>query len=160
MRQQGIDRTLESLRRTMAEQDDEALVVQLALKTFETFRRDADFQRLMLRAALESHDLAQVSQRVLGLPLFDLLHDYVTKRQAAGAFRGGDPALLVFAMVALPSYFAIVSELFGLELVKQPDREVAATFARLMLDGLRQPGGPAAAKTAGANGHPSRRRKQ
>jgi hypothetical protein len=30
-------------------------------------------------------------------------------------------------MVALPSYFAIVA-LFGLELVKQPDREVAATL--------------------------------
>jgi hypothetical protein len=51
VRQQGIDRTLESLRRTMAEQDDEALVVQLALAV-QTFRRDADFQRLMLRAAL------------------------------------------------------------------------------------------------------------
>jgi hypothetical protein len=63
-------------------------------------------------------------------------------------------------MVALPSYFAIVSKLFGLELVKQPDREVAATFARLMLDGLRQPASLAAGKTAGANGHPSRRRKQ
>jgi len=160
VRQQGIDRTLETLRRTMAEQDDEAVVVQLTQKTFETFRRDADFQRLMLRAALESHDLAQVSQRVLGLPLFDLLHDYVRKRQAAGAFRGGDPALLVFAMVALPSYYAIVSRLFGLELVKQPEREVAATFARLMLDGLRQPGSPVAGKTAGANGTPSRRRKR
>jgi hypothetical protein len=50
--------------------------------------------------------------------------------------------------------------LFGLELVKQPDREVAATFARLMLDGLRQPGRPAATKTVGANGHSSHRRKQ
>src|ERR687898_438695 len=31
-RQQGIDRTLETLRRTMAEENDEALVLQLALK--------------------------------------------------------------------------------------------------------------------------------
>src|SRR5262245_263065 len=33
-RQQGIDRMLQTLRRTMANEDDEALVLQLALKTF------------------------------------------------------------------------------------------------------------------------------
>ena len=136
-RQQGIDRTLDTLRRTMADEDDEALVLQLAVKTLESYRRDRDFQRLMLRAALEGHDLARVSQRTLGLPLFGLLRDYVTRRQEAGAFRPGDPALLVFGMVALPSYFSIVSRLFGLDFVKQPDREVAASFARLVLDGLR-----------------------
>ena len=157
-RQQGIDRTLETLRRTMAAQDDEALVVQLALKTFEVFRRDADFQRLMLRAALESEDLAQVAQRTLGLPLFDLLRDYVAKRQEAGAFRAGDPALLIFAMVALPTYFSIVSRLFGLEMVKVSDREAATTCAHLMLDGLRQPGPPGS--TTGANGTSSRRKKR
>jgi AcrR family transcriptional regulator len=136
-RQQGIDRTLDMLRRNMAAEDDEALVLQLALKIFENYRGDADFERLMLRAALEGHDLARVSQRTLGMPMFDLMRDYVTKRQAAGALRAGDPTLLVFGMVALPLYFAIVSRLFGLELVKQSDRAVAATFARLMLDGLR-----------------------
>jgi TetR/AcrR family transcriptional regulator len=143
-RQQGIDRTLEMLRRTMAAQDDEALVLQLALKIFDTYRRDADFERLMFRAALEGHDLARVSQRTLGLPMFDLLRAYVMKRQAAGALRAGDPALLVFGMVALPLYFAIVSRLFGLDVVKASDREVAATFSRLMLDGLRPSPKPAA----------------
>ena len=138
-RQQGMDQILATLRRTIAAEDDEGLVLQMALKTFDSYRRDADFQRLMLRAALEGHDLARVSQRTLGLPLFDLLRDYVIKRQADGAFRPGDPALLVFGLVALPVYFAIVSRLFGLDVAKQPDREVAAAFARLVLDGVRQP---------------------
>jgi len=138
-RQQGMDQILATLRRTIAAEDDEGLVLQMAMKTFDSYRRDADFQRLMLRAALEGHDLARVSQRTLGLPLFDLLRDYVIKRQADGAFRPGDPALLVFGLVALPVYFAIVSRLFGLDVAKQPDREVAAAFARLVLDGVRQP---------------------
>src|SRR5918995_538407 len=97
-RQQGMDQILATLRRTIAAEDDEGLVLQMALKTFDSYRRDADFQRLMLRAALEGHDLARVSQRTLGLPLFDLLRDYVIKRQADGAFRPGDPALLVFGL--------------------------------------------------------------
>jgi TetR/AcrR family transcriptional regulator len=155
-RQQGIDRTLDMLRRAMAAQDDEALVLQLAAKIFENYRRDADFERLMLRAAMEGHDLARVSQRTLGMPMFDLLRAYVTKRQASGALRAGDPTLLVFGMVALPLYFAIVSRLFGLELVKQSDREVAATFARLMLDGLRAPA--AAAGEAGSSNGTARTR--
>jgi TetR/AcrR family transcriptional regulator len=163
-RQQGIDRTLDMLRRTMAAQDDEALVLQLALKIFENYRRDADFERLMLRAALEGHDLARVSQRTLGMPMFDLLRGYVTKRQAAGALRAGDPALLVFGMVALPLYFALVSRLFGLDLVKQSDREVASTFARLMLDGLRPPERAAAREARSTNGtarsRTSRRKKR
>ena len=138
-RQQGMDQILATLRRAIDAEDDEGLVLQMALKTFDSYRRDADFQRLMLRAALEGHDLARVSQRTLGLPLFDLLRDYVIKRQADGAFRSGDPALLVFGMVALPVYFAIVSRLFGLDVAKQSDREVAAEFARLVLDGVRQP---------------------
>jgi TetR/AcrR family transcriptional regulator len=138
-RQQGIDRMLDMLQRNMAAEDDEALVLQLALKIFENYRGDADFERLMLRAALEGHDLARVSQRTLGMPMFDLMRDYVAKRQAAGALRDGDPTLLVFGMVALPLYFAIVSRLFGLALTKKSDREVASTFARLMLDGLRPP---------------------
>ena len=142
-RQQGIDRNLEVLRRTIAAENDEALVFQLGLKTFESYRRDADFQRLMLRAALEGHDLARVSQRTLGLPLFDLLREYVVKRQKAGALRAGDPGLIVFGLIALPLYYAIVSQLLGLDLVKQPDHDVAATFAQLVLDGVRPPGAAA-----------------
>jgi hypothetical protein len=43
-------------------------------------------------------------------------------------------------------------------MVKVSDREAASTFARLMLDGLRQPGQPA--RTPGANGTSSSRRKK
>ena len=78
-------------------------------------------------------------------------------RNETGADEGMNK-LLIFAMVALPTYFSIVSRLSGLELVKVSYREAAATFARLMLDGLRQPGGPAG--TAGANGTSSRRKRR
>ena len=67
-------------------------------------------------------------------------------------------------MVALPLYFAIVDRLFGFELVKQSDREVASTFVRLMLDGLRPPERAAAREVRGANGtvrsRTSRRKKR
>ncbi|MGH6689088.1 MAG: TetR/AcrR family transcriptional regulator, partial [Vicinamibacterales bacterium] len=154
-REQGVDRTLNRLRRSIAANDDEAVVFQVAVKTLESYRRDPDFKRLMLLAALEGHDLARVSQHTRGLPLFDLLRDYVARRQKAGAFRAGDPGLLVFGLLSLPLYFAMVSRLFALELVKQSDRDVAATFARLILDGLRPHGGEPTVVSSGSPTPPS-----
>ncbi len=155
--QQGNDRTRAALRRCMAAGDDEGVVLQLATKILQSYKSDVDFHRLMLLAALEQHDLARVSHRMLGLPFFDLLRDYVVQRQQAGVFRPGDPTLAVFALVALPMHFAIVNKLFGLEPVKSSDRDVAAEFSRVILDGLRMPAGAPArlnGRTASA-GKPS-----
>jgi TetR/AcrR family transcriptional regulator len=132
-----LDRTLEELRRSMAADDDEAVVQQLAQKTLETYARDRDYQRVMMLAALEGHDLASLSRDTLGLPIFALLRDYVGRRQAAGAFRPGDPTLQAFSLVALPVYFAIVTTLFGIDLRAPKAVGAAAVFRELILDGLR-----------------------
>lgn len=149
--QDGMDRTLEALRRSIAAGDDDAVVFQLARKTLEIYQRDRDFQRVMLLAALEDHDLASLSRRTLGLPVFALLRDYVEKRQATGAFRPGNPALLVFGLVALPVYFAIVTRLFGIEHVAPSDRQTAEAFTELILDGLRPRGGAHVARRSGVS---------
>ncbi len=127
----------ETLQRQMAAGNDAAVVGALVAKTLEAFRSDPDFHRLMLRASLEQHDLADMSRRTRGVPFFELLRDYVARRQDAGAFCTGDPALLAFALVALPVYFATVRRIFGVELVEQADDDVADTLSRLILDGLR-----------------------
>jgi TetR/AcrR family transcriptional regulator len=131
-----LDRTLEALRRSMAAGDDRAVVRQLAEKTLETYERDRDYQRVMMLAALEGHDLASLSRDTLGLPIFALLRDYVVRRQAAGAFRPGDPALQAFSLVALPVYYAIVTRLFGIDLRGPNAAETAAVVSELILDGL------------------------
>jgi AcrR family transcriptional regulator len=136
-RGQGMDRPLDELGRQVRAGDDDAVVSHLVARLLGSFERDPDFQRLMLLTALERNDLAEVSQRILGLPLFDLLREYVVRRQQSGTFRPGDPDLLVYGLVALPLHFAMVSKLFGLERVQRSDREVVDTFTRLILDGIR-----------------------
>src|SRR5277367_6412354 len=103
-RQDGYDQMIDLLQGFAREDDDQRLVFHLVLRTLESFERDPDFHRLMLYAALEGHDLAKVSRRVLGMPLFKLLHGYVARRQKAGAFRNAQPALLAFGIVALPMH--------------------------------------------------------
>jgi len=144
-----VDRLLEDLRQSMTAGDDDAIVRQLAQKTLETYARDRDYQRVMLLAALEGHDLASLSRETFGLPVFTLLREYVEKRQADGAFRAGDPTLQAFSLVALPVYFAIVTSLFGIDLAAPAATKTADVFRELILDGLRpRSGRPAASKTA------------
>lgn len=136
----GYDATVAALREAAERRDDEGLMRTLASKVLETYRRDPDFQRVMLFASLDGHAFASMSNRSMGLPIFAFLRDYVEKRQAAGIFQQGDPGLIVFSIVAAPVYYAIVTGLFEIDPVGRPDREAIETFSRIILDGLRSPG--------------------
>jgi AcrR family transcriptional regulator len=138
-RQDGYDQMIDLLQGFARLDDDERLVFHLVLRTLESFERDPDFHRLMLYAALEGHDLAKVSRRVLGMPLFKLLYGYVARRQKAGAFRDGQPELLAFGIMALPMHFGMVTKVIGAKRVDLSSRELATTFTRMILDGMRAP---------------------
>jgi TetR/AcrR family transcriptional regulator len=136
-RESGFAARLETIRRLARRRDDWALVQYVVRAILVSYRRDPDFERLMLYAALEGHELATTSRQLFGVPAFALLRDYVIQRQQAGAFRPGDPALLVFGVVALPVYFSMAQRLLGLQLAKASDRSAADLFTRLVLDGIR-----------------------
>jgi TetR/AcrR family transcriptional regulator len=142
----GLDETLDALRDHAARGEDQELVARLVAHVLESHRRDPDFHRVMLYAALEGHDLAKAGE-AYGLQLFGFLRDYVLERQRAGAFRAGDPALMVFALVALPVHFSIVARLFGVERPQGSDRQLTEEFTRTILDGLRAPQAPRPAGT-------------
>jgi AcrR family transcriptional regulator len=138
-RQEGYDQMMVVLRDFARRGDDERFVHHLVLRILESFERDPDFHRLKLYAALERPDLAEVSQRILGTPLFKLLSRYVARRQKAGAFRKGDPELLAFGIMALPIHFGMATKIICAKCVDTPSRELATTFTRIILDGMRAP---------------------
>jgi len=136
-RQAGLDARIEALRRHARRDDDARLVHELVRTILDNYRRDPDFERLMLHAALEGHELATASERLFGRPALTFLQEYVARRQTAGVLRAGDPALLAFALVALPAYFGLVTHLLGGQFARPSDREVTEAFTRLILDGVR-----------------------
>lgn len=136
-RESGFSARLETLRRLTRRGDDWALVQYVVRAILTSYQRDPDFERLMLHAALEGHELASTSRQLFGEPSFALLRDFVIQRQQAGAFRQGDPALLVFALVALPVYFSMAHRLLGMQLANASDRSAADLFTRTVLDGVR-----------------------
>ncbi|MBM3779458.1 MAG: TetR/AcrR family transcriptional regulator [Acidimicrobiia bacterium] len=135
----GLADAIEGFRQRAAACDDEGLFRDLAAKILDSYRTDPDFRRLLLYASLEGHTIARVAQQTLELPMFGFLRDYVARRQRAGVFRRGDPGLMVFALVAMPVYYSIITRLVGVDPTGKADDEVARTFARLFLDGLRAP---------------------
>ena len=93
----------------------------------------------MFRAAIENHDFSMLSHEKVGLPIYVFLRDYIARRQKEGAFRKCDPGVAVLALVALPSYFGIVSRIFRLKVVKASQADVLNTATDLILNGISAP---------------------
>jgi AcrR family transcriptional regulator len=147
-RQDDYSQLIQVLSDFARRRDDEHLVFHLVLRTLESFRRDPDFHRLMLYAALERPDLAKTGRRIFRMPLFKLLRNYIVRRQKEGAFRQEQPELFAFGIMALPMHFGMVTEVIGVKKVSTSSHDLATRFTRIILDGMRIPG--IAADTAGS----------
>ena len=70
------------------------------------------------------------------MPVYDFLERYIRQRQEEGAFRSGDPYLIVTAVLGLPQSHALWTKLSALP-SKHSDEVVADLYARMLLQGLR-----------------------
>ncbi len=76
----------------MTRRDDEGLFRLIARELISGHRKDPRFERLMLHASLEGHELATIYRREFGLSIFTTLRDYLDRRQRAGALKAIDSA--------------------------------------------------------------------
>jgi TetR/AcrR family transcriptional regulator len=116
-------------------ENDEALVLSVVKHILEADRRDPQFRRLLLQAALTGHPLRKTTAQRL-LPLHRFLCNYIKKRQKRGAFQKCDPALAAHAIVGIPSYYGLAKILFGVDNLTIPEDRMASGFARIILEGL------------------------
>lgn len=138
-KESGTEEWEVQLRKFAQSQDDEALVFSLVERILKVNRTDPQHQRLMFQSVLSGHPLPKVmSQRIL--PWHRFLCDYVAKRQKQGAFRKCVPAVAVHAIISMPSHYSVTKSLFGVDALKLSEHEIAASFTRVILGGLRTPG--------------------
>lgn len=132
--------------RTLAERkDDEGLFRFLFRAILDRYRDDPQYQRLLLYASLEGHELSKMFNETRGLPMFTFLTRYVEQRQSDGVFAEGDPRAIAFAIFGLPVYYAMVRRLFGADFLGLSDGEAVDMFTPLVLDGLMKRGAKASA---------------
>ncbi|MEI9974994.1 MAG: hypothetical protein WDO73_24860 [Ignavibacteriota bacterium] len=58
----------------------------------ESYRTDARFERILLFAALEGHQLGLAHYHRFAIPVFERFRDYIARRQREGALREYNPA--------------------------------------------------------------------
>ncbi len=98
----------------MEGQNDEAVFGWLVTKIIEIYREDPRFERLMLYAALEGHEIA-VMHHNSASPFIDALVKYVERRQREGALIVCEPFLVLLTVVGVAKQFAMGKFLFCLQ---------------------------------------------
>jgi TetR/AcrR family transcriptional regulator len=135
-----LARWLGELRRLADKRDDEGLFRGIARAVMRSFREDTTFHRLLLFAALEDHDLARTAHVKYTAPVAAFLREYVSRRQAEGAFRKMRPEAVVHMVLNVPAQFAQWKAL-GVNPLGLSEQEVAAQM-RTVLHGCVAPPTP------------------
>jgi TetR/AcrR family transcriptional regulator len=131
--------TLAEMEACMKRRDDEGLFRLIARETIEAHRQDARFEKLMMHASLEGHELAAIYRREFGLPIFETLRAYLDRRQRSGALRRIDAKAMIIAIAGMAHYYAMNMEASDLDILRLKDEQVVEAFTRIMMDGIRGP---------------------
>jgi AcrR family transcriptional regulator len=122
----------------LQEKDDRAVFERLAVGALEHHECDPEFQRLLLHAALEGHELAQMFFEKFVRRVYELLGNYVTERQRDGAMVPMDPAIVVRAFIGMIIHHSLNNNLWDPQrrLLKISNQEAAKHFSDILLNGI------------------------
>jgi TetR/AcrR family transcriptional regulator len=129
-------RWLGCARECMARNDDVGLFRTIATAIIESYSVDARIERVMLFAALEGNEQGLAHCRSASLPIYELLRDYLEKRQRAGALAGYHPAAILIAIAGMAQRYAMSTEMFGFASEISPE-EAVETFTRILMTGIQ-----------------------
>jgi TetR/AcrR family transcriptional regulator len=130
----GARQAMAGIEACMKRRDDEGLFRLIAKEMIEGHRKDARFEKLMLHASLEGHELATIYRREFGLPIFASLRAYLDRRQRSGALRHIDSGAMIVAIAGMANYYALNAE-NGLNM---KDDQIVEAFTRIMMNGIRK----------------------
>jgi TetR/AcrR family transcriptional regulator len=122
----------------LQEKDDRAVFERLALGALEHHECDPEFQRLLLHAALEGHELAQMFFEKFVRRVYELLGNYIAERQRDGAMVAMDPAIVVRAFIGMIIHHSLNNNLWDPQrrLLKISNQEAAKHFSDILLHGI------------------------
>jgi len=126
------------LAESLGRKDDNAVFEQLALGALQYHEGDRDFQRLLLHAALEKHELAQMFFEKFVQRVYEYLVAYIRERQRDGAIIEIDPAIIVRAFIGMVMHHSLNNNLWDPQrrLLNISNESAAKQFTNILLNGI------------------------
>ena len=134
----GLDDPRQIVADAIERKDDRAVFEGLAFAALEHHEKDMDFNRLLLYAALEGHELAQMFWERTVLQLYQFLGSYISERQRDGAIREIDPLIVVRAFVGMIIHHSLNNNLWDPQrrLLDITNERAAREFTGILLRGI------------------------
>ncbi|MES1258802.1 MAG: TetR/AcrR family transcriptional regulator [Acidobacteriota bacterium] len=117
--------------------DDEGLFRMLISTIVTVYREEPQFERLLLYAALEGHELAIMHHDQMKLPIGAKFREYILRRQQQGALRQCDPAVVLFALAGIPQFYAMQKYIHKHGDLSLTDEQVVDSFLLILMNGLK-----------------------
>jgi TetR/AcrR family transcriptional regulator len=118
--------------------DDRAVFEGLALDALNQHDSDPEFHRLLLHAALEQHELAQMFWEKFVKRVYRTLGKYIRERQKDGAMIEMEPLVIVRAFVGMIIHHSLNNNLWdrNRQLLKISNEAAAREFTNILLHGV------------------------
>lgn len=120
----------------MDQRDDEGLFRFLVTQIIEQCGKEPRFERLVLFAALEGHELAVMHAQITA-QIAKRFIDYIARRQRAGALRKGDPGTILMAVAGLAKFYATQKYIYRASEPTLSDEAAIDIFMNILMDGIR-----------------------
>jgi AcrR family transcriptional regulator len=123
----------------IARKDDRAVFQGLALDALNQHDCDPQFHRLLLHAALEEHELAQMFWEKFVKRVYRILSKYIRERQRDGAMVNIEPLVVVRAFIGMIIHHSLNNNLWDRQrqLLKVSNETAAREFTSILLHGVR-----------------------
>jgi len=133
----GHEEWLEQARKLMDANDDAGLIRAIMTGILRDFRTDPRYERVKLFAALEGHEAGTAHYRRFAIPVYQVLRDYVLRRQKEGALRETNPAAVMAAVVGMAQNYAVMTSMFGFTSPDLTDEQAVEAFTTILMDGIK-----------------------
>src|SRR5579864_4214784 len=121
----------------MDQNNDVEVLRSIASVILKSYRTDTRYERVLLFAALEGHELGLAHNRQMVAPIYELLRDYFARRQREGALVELHPGAIIGAIAGMTKNHAMMTQMFGYSTEMASDEEVIESFVRITMNGIR-----------------------
>jgi TetR/AcrR family transcriptional regulator len=134
----GTEQWLAEVQSCMDRDDDVGLFRLIVSRILEIHRTEPRFERLMLHASLEGHELAVMHRNQIMASIGVRFREYIERRQRAGALRESNPKTIIYAVVGMAQSFGMQKYMYQLSEPLQSDEEITDSFASILMNGVRR----------------------